>query len=224
MLSVIIPTLNAASDLPRSLSPLVAGVIDGLVREVIIADGGSVDETLEVAEDAGCVVAQSEKGRGAQLRVGATVARSPWLLFLHADTALEGGWIGDVRRMMREQPDKAAYFRFGANANSGAAQRLSFWVNLRCATLALPYGDQGLLISRALYDEVGGYNPLPLMEDVDLVRRLGRARLVALPTRAVTSVAKFERDGYLRRSMRNLVLVSCFLLGADPHDLAKSYD
>jgi hypothetical protein len=96
-------------------------------------------------------------------------------------------------------------------------------VDQRSRRFGLPYGDQGLLISKALYDAVGGYRPLPLMEDVDLVRRLGRARLRPLGARALTSGARFRREGYWRRSRRNWVLLARYLRGADPAELARGY-
>lgn len=224
MISVIIPTFNAEATLARALQPLVDGVLEGVVREVIVADGGSADATTTIADDAGCVVVRSEKGRGRQLIAGAAAARGSWLLFLHADTVLNATWVAPVKSFIRAGEGKAAYFRFAGDDDSAAARRLEFWVRARCAVFALPYGDQGLVIARSLYEAVGGFRPLDLMEDVDLVRRLGRARLQALACDAVTSFAKFKRDGYLRRSSQNLWLLARFLLGADPAQLARRYD
>ncbi len=224
MISVVIPTLNAAAYLQRSLPPLFDGVLGGVVREVIVTDGGSTDATAKIADAAGCVFIQGPAGRGAQLIAGAGMARSPWMLFLHADTALAHGWTEEVRGFIRCHDGRAGYFRFCPDQDDHRARRLAFWVNLRCRVLALPYGDQGLLISRRLYDEVGGYAPHPLMEDVDLVRRLGRHRLAALRTAARTSVARHVRDGYGRRSAKNLWLLIQFLLGASPRDLARRYE
>lgn len=224
MISVVIPTLNAAAHLPRSLPPLVDGVLGCLVREVIVSDCGSTDATIEIANEAGCVVVVGPRGRGAQLIAGADVARAPWLLFLHADTALGPGWVDEVRTVISQGDEKAAYFHFATDHKDRRAQRLAFWVDVRCTVLALPYGDQGLLISRRLYDAVGGYAAYPLMEDVDLVRRLGRDRLQKLRTPAATSVARHVRDGYLKRSAKNLLLLTRFLLGEDPHRLAQRYE
>ena len=222
MISVVIPTLDAAATLQRTLSPLVPAAVDGLVREVVVADGGSTDETLALAEDAGARIVSTERGRGVQLAAGCAAAKGPWLLVLHADTELADGWTASVAEHIARRADKAGYFRFALDDRGTRARLWERGVALRCRTLALPYGDQGLLISRGLYDEVGGYRPLPLMEDVDLARRL-RGRLAPLAARAVTSAERYRRDGYLGRSTRNAVLLARYLAGADPERLARVY-
>lgn len=226
MISVIMPTLNAAPHLARSLAPLVRPVAEGFVREVIISDGGSTDDTRAIADGVGAIVVEGASGRGRQLAAGAAMARSQWLLFLHADTALDDGWGDEAMRFTTrpENRESAAAFRFAFDDDAPVAKRAEWWVAARNSLFKLPYGDQGLLISRALYDSLGGFRDLPLMEDVDLVRRIGGARLRLLRTRAVTSADKYRRDGYLARSLRNLWLVARYLMGADPANLAKSYE
>ncbi len=224
MISVVIPTFDVERTLTRTLAGLLEAAMAGLVRDVVVADGGSSDRTLEIADEAGCEVVRAPRGRGTQLRAGADRARGPWLLFLHADTVLEPGWEGEAMAFMREAGDEgAAAFRFGLDDRRAAARRVEFFVGLRNRLLALPYGDQGLLISKALYDRLGGYADLPLMEDVDLVRRIGRARLSVLKARAVTSAARYRRDGYLLRPMRNLSILSLYALGVSPRTLARLY-
>ena len=120
--------------------------------------------------------------------------------------------------------DRAAYFRFALDSPDPHARRLERWVAWRCRVLALPYGDQGLLISRALLDAVGGIRPLPLMEDVDLVRRIGRARLVALPVDALTSAARWEREGWRRRSLRNLSCLMLWYAGVPLRVITRFYE
>ncbi len=176
MLSVIIPTLNAEPTLARALAPLVEPMVRGLVREVILADGGSTDLTPAIAEATGAHFLRAPRGRGAQLKAGAESARGPWLLFLHADTVLAAGWADEVESFMARVGDMAecaAAFRFALDDFAPAARRLEHLVALRCALLRLPYGDQGLLIPKRFYERLGGFSPLPLMEDVDLVRRVG---------------------------------------------------
>ena len=224
MISVIIPTLNAAAHLARSLPPLVPAVAEGLVRELVVSDGGSTDATLAIADGVGARIVEGAKGRGRQLIAGAAAARGEWLLFLHADTALDDGWRKDAALFVAGSQNRAAAFRFAFDDDTAAARRAAWWVGVRCGLLALPYGDQGLLISRSFYDSLGGYCDIPLMEDVDIVRRIGRTRLTVLPSRAATSAEKYRRDGYGRRARRNIVLLTRYLMGADPAMLAKRYD
>lgn len=223
MISVVIPTLNAAATLPTTISALVPAAVDGLVKELIVTDGGSTDATLVIAEDSGARLVEGPSGRGTQLIAGCAAARGDWLLVLHADTRLAAGWEGAAAGLMGQGETRAGYFSFALD-DQGAAPRLwEIGVAARCGLLRLPYGDQGLLISRRLYDELGGYRPWPLMEDVDLIRRLGRRRLVPLEARAVTSAERFRREGYLARSSRNLGLLARYLAGADPEALARRY-
>lgn len=226
MISVVIPTLNAAERLPATLAPLVAATAEGLVKQVIIADGGSTDETLAIAEAAGCDIVKSAPGRGRQLRAGAAAARGKWLLFLHADAELESGWIEEARRFMREQQAhlRAAAFTLAFDDDAPGARRVLFWARLRARVFKLPYGDQGLLLSRFFYEALGGYTDLPLMEDVEIVRRIGASRIRVLDAKAVTSAEKYRRDGYDKRAWRNFMLLARYLMGADPEKLAKVYD
>lgn len=226
MISVLIPALNAAERLPDTLAALTPGLIAGLIKEAIVVDGGSSDQTRAIAEAAGCVVLDSARGRGQQLRAGAGAARAPWLLFLHADTVLAPEWVGAAARFIADadNAERAGVFDLAFDDPSAAARFVVFWARLRARLLKLPYGDQGLLISRAFYDSIGGFADLPLMEDVDIVRRIGSRRLVFLGVTAVTSAEKYRRDGYQKRAWRNLGLLARYLLGADPRELAKRYD
>ncbi|HYG25920.1 MAG TPA: TIGR04283 family arsenosugar biosynthesis glycosyltransferase, partial [Caulobacteraceae bacterium] len=195
---------------------------DGLVREVVVADGGSTDDTLALAEDAGAVIVASQPGRGVQLAAGCKATRSPWLLVLHADTELADGWMAAAADHLSRRPKEAGYFRFALDDAGLKARLWERGVALRCALFGLPYGDQGLLIPRPLYEEVGGYRLLPLMEDVDLARRL-RGRLRPLPAKALTSAERYRRDGYVSRSAKNALLLARYFAGADPERLAKAY-
>lgn len=224
MISVVIPTLNAADTLVPTLSALVEAAMGGLVQEVIVVDGGSSDDTLAIADDAGAVIVRSDKGRGVQLSRGARAARAPFLLFLHADTILAKGWEHEALRFMRESGErKAAYFRFALDEKRARGRFLEKMVALRCRLFALPYGDQGLLISRKLYEKAGGFRPLKLMEDVDFISRLRRKRLVAFKTVATTSARRYQRSGYVARPLRNLFILSLWKLGVPAKLLARLY-
>ncbi len=190
-----------------------------------MADGGSADATVAIA-GAGCArVIVAARGRGTQLAAGAAAAAGEWLLFLHADCLLEAGWAEAVDVFIAQSPaeSRAGYFDFALDDPAAAARRVERVVAWRCRVLGLPYGDQGLLISRALYDAVGGFAPLPLMEDVDLVRRLGRRRLARIGTRCVASARRYRRDGYWRRPLRNLFCLSLYFVGMAPERIARFY-
>ena len=226
MISVIIPTLNAAPHLPRTLQALVAGMTGGVVKEVIVVDGGSEDETLAIADAAGCTIFKAERGRAKQLRAGADVAKGKWLLLLDADTVLATGWVDETERFINapQSRKKAAVYKLAFDDASVEARRVVFWARLRARVMKLPYGDQGLLISRLFYDAIGGYPDIPLMEDVEIMRRIGPKHLVLLEAQAVTSADKYRRDGHDKRTWRNLSLMARYLLGADPVELAKAYN
>ena len=222
-LSIVIPTLNAAERIGPCLGALGEGLMCGLIHELIIADGGSDDAITELADALGARLVTAPRGRGRQLAAGARAARGEWLLFLHADTVLPPGWAGVVRSHMDSGPQRAGYFalRFDTPATTG--RLVAAWANLRSALFALPYGDQGLLVSRLLYRQAGGYRSIPLMEDVALVRRIGRRRLVRLGAVAVTCAERYGADGWLRRGWRNLTTLALYFLGVAPERLARRY-
>lgn len=219
-LSVVIPTLDAGRALPACLAALFEGLRDGLIREVIVSDGGSTDETRAMAEAAGAVVLTGAPSRGGQLRRGAAAARGAWILFLHADTVLPEGWAGAARAQMAR--GGAAAFRLSFDAGGIAPRLVAGWANLRSGLLGLPYGDQGLLIERDRYERAGGHPDIPLMEDVALARAL-RGRIALLPLAVRTSAARYRREGWLRRGAHNLWLLLRYLCGADPARLAARY-
>lgn len=221
-LSVVIPTVNAE----RTIRTALAGVAVPEVREVIVVDGGSSDGTPDIARRRGARVVSAKRGRGSQLEAGAAAAESEWLLFLHADTRLDAGWIGEASEFVAdpENAAKAAAFAFRLEDAAPQARRVERLVRFRIRLLALPYGDQGLLIHRGLYDEIGGYDAsLPIMEDVDIVRRIGRRRLVHLKTAASTSAARYRSGGWWMRPARNLYCLALYFLGASPERIRRIY-
>jgi len=221
--SVIIPTLDAADRIGPCLAALAEGLGEGLIRELIVADGGSSDAIAEVADAVGARLVMAPRGRGSQLAAGAAAARGAWLLFLHADTVLAPGWAAAVQAHIRDRPGKAGYFGLGFDAAGPMPRVVAGWANLRARAFGLPYGDQGLLVAKALYDRVGGHPLIPLMEDVALVRRLGRRRLARLAGTAVTSAARYAAEGWLRRGARNLSILALYFLGVPPERLARRY-
>jgi rSAM/selenodomain-associated transferase 2 len=223
--SIIILALDAAASLSATLAALAEGRARGLVHEVLVIDGGSRDATPRLAEVDGARVVESACGRGNQLVAGAAAARGEWLLFIHADTRLGPGWADAVDAFIArpENARRAGYLRYRLDDPAAAARRLEALVAWRCRLLALPYGDQGLLIARPFYDELGGFHPLPLMEDVEFSRRIGRRRLVPIAADAVTSAARYRRGGYVARPLRNLGCLTLYFLGLPPQYLVRLY-
>lgn len=224
MLAVIIPTLNAERCLP-SLLPELKGV------RLVISDGGSADETLRLALDAGAVIARGASGRGAQMARGAELAGAEPLvkayLFLHADCALLPGWKTAAETAL-ETTNTAWYFRYQPNANGAGVTWLRFIVWLRGWAWRLPYGDQGLLIPRDMYEALSGYDrDKPLFEDVDIVDRIkakyGRHALQKLPIALNTDISDHLRQGVWTRGWRNYKLLKAYRRGEAVAELLKRY-
>jgi rSAM/selenodomain-associated transferase 2/rSAM/selenodomain-associated transferase 1 len=165
----------------------------------------------------------ARRGRGNQMNAGAAVATGEWLLFLHADSQLPGGWLEDIRAAAASGL-AAGCFRLGIAATGWRPRAWESIVRWRVALLTLPYGDQGLFVRRDLFDALGGYRDMPLMEDVDFVRRVRRRTGMWKSSRRVlTSARRWERDGWFRRSATNLTLLFRYRFGADIRRLARVY-
>ena len=224
MLSIIIPTLNSNLSLGRTLDAIAAAKNE-IACEVIVADGGSIDETRFTATKGEAIFLEFQRGRGRQLAGGASAAAGDWLLFLHADTRLGAGWAPAVEAFIADPENRfrAGYFRFALDDEATAARLLEYAVAGRSRLFGLPYGDQGLLIGRGFYESLGGFKRIPLMEDVDMVRRIGRRHLAALDVVALTSAERYRRDGYLRRPLRNLFCLGLYSVGVSPKRIDALY-
>lgn len=222
-ISIVMPTLNAASHLAGSTDALLEGVTDGVVSELVISDGGSTDETRDAARELGAVWVEGPPGRGGQLARGVAAAKSDWVLLLHADTWLGDGWPKAAAAHMRHHPDCAGWFRLKFRAEGVMPQVVASVANRRARTMGLPYGDQGLLISQKLLKSVGGVPELPLMEDVALVRRL-KGKLRRVEADALTSAERYERDGWFRRPTQNMITLALYFLGVSPARLRARYE
>jgi hypothetical protein len=187
MLSVIIATKDSERALVPTLAALVSGATAGIIREVIIADGGSRDDTAAVAEVAGCNFFALDGTTARRLNAAAGKARARWLLFLRPGTLLDAPWIGDARRFVElmARPDSAAVFRRGAPTQSGLREALSL---LAGALGARPRPEQGLLIAKEFYVSLGGHSETAADAETDLIRRIGKRRIVRLPSLAYSAV------------------------------------
>ena len=217
-LAVIVPVLDDSDALGRLLADLRPDAID-----TIVVDGGS-DPALDrlAGEHPRLHLLRSAAGRGRQMNAGAAASSAEWLLFLHADSRLPTDWLDAVSTI--DDGVIAAWFRFGLDDEAWQARVIERLVAWRVSVFRLPYGDQGLLVRRSAFVAVGGFPDWPLMEDVEIWKRLAAAGpAVELPLTLRTSSRRWRRDGWWRRSSRNLTLLSLYFAGVPPGRLARWY-
>ena len=218
-LSVIIPTLNEEKRLPGLLNFLA-----GKGLEIIVADGGSGDKTAAIARSFTPLVVISPPGRGIQMARGARLATGDVLLFLHADTLLPGAFKAIIERALSRQGAVFGAFRLDIRPISPALRLIRLGANLRTRLFSLPYGDQAVFVRRSVYEKLGGFAEIPIMEDVELALRLKKAgRFVMAEGSAVTSARRFEKEGALMAWLRNQNLLWRYLLGTPPENLLPRY-
>jgi len=219
-ISIIIPALNEAETIAETLYHLKSG---GHL-EVIVADGGSQDDTVRLARDHGAKVIHSKPGKAAQMNAGAAAASGNILVFLHADTLLPGEFSEQIGATLNQSGVAAGAFRLKINSRAAGIRIIEGTANLRSRFLRLPYGDQALFMKKSLFEEIGGFPDLPIMEDFILVRRLKRkGKIVMLPAAVVTSPRRWLHLGVLRTWLINQLIVIAYYLGARPERLTRLY-
>ena len=217
MVSIVIPVFRDSVALERMLS-----TSDLRGAEVIVVATALDHASLEQLRAVRCDLSwlEAPRGRARQMNAGAAIAHGDWLLFLHADTRLPAGWRSVVDRARADARVNLGCFRFALDSRSSAARLIEIGVRFRVRAFGLPYGDQALFVRRDVFAELGGYRDLPIMEDVDLVRRLrATGRLYAASEEAVTSARRWEEDGWLRRTARHLSLIVRYFAGVHPERL-----
>ena len=220
-ISIVIPTLNSQNTVRKTLASLFEGIEAGIVRELIVVDGGSTDETREIVEECGGKFISSAASRGYQLKKGVNLAKGDFIFVLHSDSVLESGWSEIVKKYFNK--DAGYYCKLSFDIIHPLASMTSTWANARSLIFNLPYGDQGLLIPRKLLMENGSYSPIPIMEDVELALRF-KGKLFRMPIVITTSSRKYRKNGWLRQGSKNIVRLLRFLLGADPNNLSDDYN
>jgi rSAM/selenodomain-associated transferase 2 len=217
--SVVIPVLFDAD----AASTVLASLAGEPGIEVLVVDGAADPRLAEVvAAHGGATLVKSGAGRGRQMNAGASVATGEWVLFLHADSVLPSGWLAAIGSL--GGPVVGGWFRFALDDAAWQARVIERLTRWRVRRLHLPYGDQGIFVRRSVFTQLGGFRDIPLMEDVEFVRRLVRSgSVVELPLPLATSARRWRRDGWLRRSTHNLVLVGLYFAGINIERLARWY-
>jgi rSAM/selenodomain-associated transferase 2 len=216
--TVIIPVYRDAAALERTL---VATDFSG--TELIVSTAAG-DDSLAALRPArpDILWIDAPRGRARQMNAGAAVARGDWLVFLHADTRMPSGWREAIGAADRDVGVNAGCFRFALDSTSPMARLIELGVRARVALFGLPYGDQAIFVRRGSFERLHGYADLPIMEDVDLVRRLGReGRLFRSLLPAITSARRWERDGWIARTARHLALITLYYCGVSPERLVR---
>ena len=209
-ITIIIPTLRLDNTLKK--------LLEQLPSDVIIVNGGTDTPSFKISNIINC-----NPGRGIQLKTGGRFAKGDWFLFLHYDCILSDGWQNALKKHIKNDSNKALVFKLRFDDVGFFPRLLEYWVHFRSNAFALPYGDQGLFISRKLYESIGGYNDMPLMEDVDIIRRVGRKRLKLSAINITTSADKYIKYGYLVRMIRNGFCLILYKLGVEPSIIKKIY-
>ncbi len=220
-LSIIIPALNESAQIRTA----VQSARKGFPLEVIVADGGSRDETVQVASSAGATVIHAPHGRALQMNAGAGISRGIHLLFLHADTRLPDGYSDYIRSILNNDSAVAGgAFRFGIAQPFSGRGLVEWMTNLRARCFQMPYGDQAIFVRRREFSEMGGYKPMPIMEDYDFIQRLKRrGRIVIADAVAMTSGRRWLELGALRTTLINQLVIAGYHCGVAPEKLAAFY-
>ena len=220
--SIIIPTINEANNLPLLLSDLSSIQNEG---EIIIVDSGSEDKTIDIANIYGAkVYISKERNRGLQLDIGAKKSKGEWLIFLHADTRFTHNWFTKIKSVLKRNKKFIYYFKFKIDDKKIIYRVLEVFVNFRSQFFKNPYGDQGLIIHRSTYHKNNGFRKIPLMEDVDFLRRLNNKKdLKQLNLPIFTSSRKWEKTNIFLQSLKNWNLRRRWLEGESIKSIYSDY-
>ena len=218
--TVVIPTYNSEKTIENTLNSICK-----YFNKIIIVDADSCDLTIQMSKKYNIKIIKSLKGRGPQLVLGAENAHTDWIFFLHSDSTINKNNLIDINKFITNtlNNNKAASFKIKFNTNNIWSNLLSKLVNIRSKYLKLPYGDQGLLISRSFYKNIGGYKNIPIMEDVEIIRTIGFRNIKILNSYIITDAERFENQVWIYRSMINLFCLTLYFLGFNINNINKIY-
>lgn len=221
LISIVIPTLNESKTLPLILSDL-SEISD--ICEILIIDSKSIDKTEDIAFIHGCKFRKLDiKNRGLQLNYGAKISSGIWLLFIHADSRLKSGWSKEIRQIIKNNSELIYYFNFSIDNKKFIFRLLEFLVNLRCLFFKTPYGDQGLFINKNNYFKKNGFKEIPIMEDIDFIKRIDKKFLISLRTSILTNSRKWDNKNIIKQSFNNWSLRKEWINDVDIEYLYSKY-
>jgi rSAM/selenodomain-associated transferase 2 len=219
-ISIIIPVLNEAGNIKEA----IATTQPGINIEIIVVDAGSEDDTVEIAQSLNVKVISSSPGRAVQMNAGAVAASGEILLFLHADTRLATGFDEMIRTALQQPGIVAGAFKLRIDASLLSLRWVEWGVNVRSHFYQMPYGDQAIFSKKAVFQQIGGFPELPIMEDFELMRRLKRiGRIVIIPTPVVTSARRWLQKGVFKTTLLNQIVIIAYLFGVSPERICRWY-
>jgi rSAM/selenodomain-associated transferase 2/rSAM/selenodomain-associated transferase 1 len=219
-ISIIIPALNEAENIRKN----IGGLPKESNLEIVVVDGGSQDNTLEVARSLGVKVVSTIPSKGRQMNAGAAEATGDVLVFLHADTRLPPHFAQQVRNAVNQKGFCAGAFKLGIESDAWGLRLIERVANWRSRYLQMPYGDQAIFTSRHLFAAIAGFPEIPIMEDFELVRRLRRkGKIMILDTAVLTSARRWRNLGILKTWILNQLIIGAYYLGISPARLARWY-
>ncbi|MHC4544463.1 MAG: TIGR04283 family arsenosugar biosynthesis glycosyltransferase [Planctomycetota bacterium] len=222
--SIVIPVLNEAEQINSLIEHIHSQSFEGFF-EIIVVDGDLQGNTVKVIQDKDVIALITEKGRGRQMNAGAATAHGEILIFLHADTKLPDNALGKISRVLQDERYVGGAFDLGIDSRRLFLKYIAARASLRSRLNRIPYGDQAIFIRKDYFDQIGRFKEIPLMEDVNLMRRIKKdgRKIYILPDKVMTSARRWERDGALYTTVRNQILMALFYLGVSPNRLAKYY-
>lgn len=219
-ISIIVPTLNEAANIHKT----IAKAKESINTEIIVVDGGSQDETVDIAREMGVQTLITKAGRGNQMNAGALVATGEIFIFLHADTLLPSRFDMIVRQALSEEGALAGAFELKIDSSELCLRLIEKGANWRARLLLLPYGDQAIFVWASIFKKIGGFADMPIMEDFHFMRKLqplGKIKIVPYPV--LTSARRWQKLGVLKTTLLNQLVIIAYFLGVPPHSLAKWY-
>lgn len=223
-ISVIIPVLNEGEKINRAVEAVFAQKFKGNIQ-IIVVDGHENGTTICQIKNKNVIQLTASPGRGIQMNAGAGVAAGDVLLFLHCDTILPGSALAAIQNTMHKKDISAGAFDLSIDSHGILFRMIEKSASLRSRITRIPYGDQAIFIRKALFFDVGQYAPVPIMEDVDLMRKVKKkgGRIQILKLKVITSARRWKKEGLLYCTLRNWMLLTFFFLGVKPETLVKYY-